>query len=154
SHSIVPVINAMLDCATDPVSFENATVIDRVFVQGINQSGLQQAEQSLREIADRVNLIARASDKFSLDADGLAKLNSYVDPIERELAPAVPTTRDAILAPIARRRTEIAVTILRDAAAPASTALSYERLTLLSAAMGIAKAHPDLVPDSAATVER
>ena len=154
SRSLSPVISAMLDCTTDPASFENATVIDRVFVQGINQSGLPQAMQSLREIADRVMLVARAGDKFSLDADGLAKLNSYVEPIERELALAVPPTRDAILAPIARRETEIAVAILRDAAGAGSAAMSFERVALLNAAIGIAKGHPDLVPDSAAIVVR
>ncbi|MEJ1979324.1 MAG: hypothetical protein WDN49_27715 [Acetobacteraceae bacterium] len=136
----------MRACLTEPAAFENGIWIDRVFIQGINEWGLPEAAKQLQDIADKADRIGKSADHFPADADGFKQIASYIEPVEHDLAHAVPQTRAAILRAAYQRQTEIAVALLRQGTANTGGE-TFDRLVLLNAAYDTVIKHPDLSPD-------
>lgn len=152
SGDVVKAIEPIRQCAADPVAFENAVWIDRVFIQGLDQGGLVQAAKQLQDIADKVQRIAQSVDRLPANPDGLRQITGYIAPIENDLAHAVPQTRDAILTPAYQRQAEMAAAILQEGASnPGGD--TFDELVTVKTAYDVLTKHPGLLPNAQAIAQ-
>jgi len=146
------ILSGLKSCSMNPLFFENHVIFNRVFVAILSAGGLGTASAKLAEIQDRANRVGASADQFSLDSTGLARLAEYLAPMEKELASAVPETRDAILGPALKRQSEIAAAMIESLLSQIDQSPSLDRLDALATAAALLKGRSGPFPNSAVVV--